>query len=129
MTFEELVGEYRRAEEESKAARARADQAQAAVAAFLRERSEKSMVATVGDRDYKVTVVERETIKFDEKAMIHDLGRRQFAKIAQLKLDRVLLDQAVSAGQITHEYLASVSIVSKSAPYVRITECGDPDAQ
>lgn len=129
MTFEELVDEYRRAEDEAKAARARADEAQAAVAAFLRESSAKTMIATLGDRDYKVTVVERETIKFDEKTMLHDLGKRRFSKIAQLKLDRVLLERAVAAGEISHEYLAKVSIVAKSSPYVRITDCtGDADA-
>lgn len=129
MTFEELVDEYRRADEEAKAARSRADEAQVRVAAFLRDASAKSMVATIDERDYKVTIVERETIKFDEKKMLHDLGVRKFSKIAQLKLDRVLLEQAVATGDISHEYLAKVSSVAKSNPYIRVTECtGDDDA-
>lgn len=128
MTFEELVDEYRTADEEAKAARTRADEAQAAVAAFLREASQKTLVASLKDGDYKVTVVERETIKFDEKKMLHDLGKRRFAKIAELKLSRGLLEQAVTTGEISHEYLATVSLVSKSAPYIRVTETGDDDA-
>lgn len=128
MTFEELVEIYQNAENEAKAARARADEAQAAVTAFLRERSQKSLVATVHNQVYKVTLVERETIKFDEKTMLHDLGKRRFAKIAQLKLDRTLLEAAVAAGEISHEYLAKVSLVSKSKPYVTMSEVVDPNA-
>jgi hypothetical protein len=82
----------------------------------------KSDYARVEDHNYKITMVTRETLKFDEKTLLAALGKRRFAQVAQLKIDRSLLEKAVASGQIDANLVANCTVVSSSAPFLRISE-------
>ena len=127
--LEELVENYQEAERDLVLAQDRLDREKKAIVAYLQEAKQKTLIATVDKRDWRVTVVERETIKFDETVLYKSLGKRKFARIANLKLDRKLLEQAVAAGEIDMDLVSSCSVVSKSDPFIRVTDAtGEPDA-
>jgi hypothetical protein len=55
------------------------------------------------------------------------LGKRQFAKISDLKLNAKKLEAAVKDGVISAELVSSNSVISRSSPYLRVTDYSGED--
>jgi len=95
------------------------DMIQRTVKSELCERDDGSM--------YTVTVVQRETLKVDEVTLLQTLGKRQFAKVSDLKLNTKKLEAAVRDGVISAELVSDNSVVSRSSPYLRVTDYSGED--
>jgi hypothetical protein len=118
----ELAEQWRQAEEELKTAKQRFDDLTNEIAQMMIVSGVKSELAYIEDREYKITVVERETLKFDEDSLLKAIGKRAFSKISNMRVDRKKLEQAVRSGEISTELIAANTVVSRSAPYLRVSE-------
>jgi hypothetical protein len=128
MMLDELVEAYKVAEQDMKDAQEDLDTCKKAIVAYLQAAKQKTLIATAYERDWRVTVVERETIKFDEASLFKELGKRRFARVADLKLNKNLLEQAIASGEIDMDLVSACSVISKSDPFLRVTDAtGDPD--
>jgi BMFP domain-containing protein YqiC len=109
-------------------AKAYLEKVTAEISSDMLERSVKSeLAATAGGAQYTVTVVQRETLKVDEVMLLQTLGKRQFAKISDLKLNAKKLEAAVKDGVISAELVSSNSVISRSSPYLRVTDYSGED--
>jgi DNA integrity scanning protein DisA with diadenylate cyclase activity len=121
MQLEELLANYQEAELDLVKAQDHLDLQKNEIVQWLQQHEKKSEYANVDDHDYKVTMVTRETVKFDEATLMSALGKRRFARVAKLKIDRSLLEQAVASGEIDANLVANCTVVSTSAPFLRIS--------
>ena len=122
MQLDELLLNYQEAELDLVKAKDHLDLQKAEIITWLKDNQMKSDYARVDDHNYKVTMVTRVTLKFDESTLMAALGKRRFAKIAQMKIDRVLLEKAVAAGEIDANLVAHCTVVAQSDPFLRISE-------
>jgi hypothetical protein len=128
MQLDELLLNYQEAELDLVKAKDHLDRQKDEIVQWLQENKVKSDYARVDDHDYKVTMVTRETLKFDEDTLMSALGKRRFARVAKLKIDRSLLEKAVASGEIDSRLVAGCTVVTASAPFLRISEyTGDDD--
>jgi hypothetical protein len=98
------------------------------IATDMVQRSVKSELCERDDGSkHTVTVVQRETLKVDEVTLLSVLGKRQFAKISDQKLNTKKLEAAVRDGVISAELVSDNSVVSRSNPYLRVTDYSGED--
>lgn len=119
--------DWKQAEAEVEAAKARFDEINRAMVADLMDRGIKTEIDTAVGREWRVTVVAPEGISFDEDALLKTLGKRAFARVANLKLDRKKLEAAVRDGSISAELVSEHSVLSRKSPYIRVTEYSGED--
>lgn len=122
MQLDELLLNYQEAELDLVKAQDYLDRQKAEIVQWLKDHQMKSDYARVDDHNYKVTMVTRETLKFDEAALMSALGKRRFARVAKMKIDRSLLEKAVAAGEIDVNLVVNCTVVSTSDPFLRISE-------
>lgn len=127
MELEELLINYQEAELDLVKAQDHLDRQKDEIVRWLQANQMKSDYATVDNHNYKVTLVTRETLKFDETTLMSALGKRRFARVSKMKIDRGLLEKAVAAGEIDANLVANCTVVSESAPFLRISEYAGGD--
>jgi DNA integrity scanning protein DisA with diadenylate cyclase activity len=128
MQLDELLLNYQEAELDLVKAQDHLDRQKSEIVQWLKDNQMKSDYARVDDHNYRVTMVTRETMKFDEVTLMAALGKRRFARIAKMKIDRALLEKAVASGEIDANLVANCTVVAESDPFLRISEfTGDPD--
>jgi hypothetical protein len=98
------------------------------IANDMTARSIKSELCDADDGSkHTVTLVQRETLKVDEVKLLQTLGKRQFAKVADLKLNTKKLEAAVRDGVISAETVSEHAVVTRSSPYLRVTDYSGED--
>jgi hypothetical protein len=71
---------------------------------------------------YKVTKVQRETVRIDEDKLKKILGAPTYNKTLKKVFDKTKLESLVSLGEVSVDQVASASDVVPSKAYLRITE-------
>ena len=128
MIMDEKIAEWQQAKEEAAAAKERLDKITNEIASEMLLNETKSYVVLVDGHLQKVTVVQSETVKFDEDSLYKAMGKRQFDKIADLKLNKKKLEAAIRDGIVDPELVSRNAIISKSTPYIRVSDyTGDED--
>ena len=116
------IEQWQQASAELAFAKNKFDEINLEIASEMLGRKVKSEYTSVNGVDYKVTVVQSETAKVDEKTLFDAIGKRAFDKIADLKLNKRKLEAAIQNGRIDPELVARNTVISKSSPYIRVTE-------
>ena len=93
---EGLVYEYQIAKAALEVAKERFDKVENELCQEMLVSQTKSDLVCVRGDDYKVTVVAGETVRIDEKGLRDFLGGRNFNKVCTKKVDRRLLEAAIS---------------------------------
>jgi hypothetical protein len=119
--------DYKQAEAEAKQAKARFDEISMSMVEDLMGRNVKTEIDTALGIEWRVTVVASENISFDEDGLLKHLGKRAFARVANLKLDRKKLEAAVRDGSISPEVVSGYSVISRKSPYLRVTQYSGED--
>lgn len=128
MHLEDKIMQWQQAKEEAEAAKERLEKITSEIANEMLINEIKSDFVVINDSEYKVTVVQSETLKFDEQALYDALGKRGFSKIADLKLNKKKLEVAVRDGHVDPELVSRSTVIAKSSPYIRVSEHTDPDS-
>jgi hypothetical protein len=89
------------------------------LAADMIERGTKSELDTVYGVDYQFTVVQSEVVKFDESTLLKELGKRAYSKIADLKLNKKKLEDAIKNGTVDADLVSRNAVISRNSPYIR----------
>jgi hypothetical protein len=91
------------------------------LAADMIERGTKSELDTVYGVDYQFTVVQSEVVKFDESTLLKELGKRAYSKIADLKLNKKKLEDAIKNGTVDADLVSRNAVISRNSPYLRVS--------
>lgn len=119
----DLLDDYLDAKAEYENAKERLDKLTAEIANDMINHSIKSEIWSTTNRgDFNVTVVQSETMKFDENSLLKEMGKRAFSRIANLKLDKKKLEAAINDGTVDAGLVARNAIISRNTPYIRVTE-------
>lgn len=119
MTY--TLEDWQDAKEDVDISKARLDEITLALSQQMLEEGLKSEIQTVKGVEYRVTVVQRETMKFDEDSLYQAMGKRAFSKISNLKLDSKKLEAAIKDGAISAELVSRNTVISKSNPFIRVS--------
>jgi len=122
MPTEYTLADWQQAKSDADSAKERLDEITRSLAENMIDAGIKSDIEQVDGVDYKVTVVQKETMKFDENTLLKSLGKRAFSKVSNLKLDNKKLEAAIRDGSIDPELISRNTVISKSNPYLRVTE-------
>lgn len=98
-----------------------ASEQQALIIKLMEQAGKKDDVVDVYGNSLKVTVVAAETVKFNETQLVRILGKRAFAKICDLKLNKTLLKEAIGKGEIDAHKIADASSIVTNTPYIRVS--------
>lgn len=82
----------------------------------------KSAVVEDSDLVHRVTFVQREVIKIDEKGLRRALKAKVYDRFTVKKLDRKALEGAMERGEVDPMIVSQYATVEKSSPYLRYTE-------
>jgi len=120
----ELVSEYQIAKSALEIAKERFAKIENALCQDMLTSQIKTDVVTVGDRDWKVTVVQNETVSIDAKGLEEFLGKRNFKKLCTYKIDQKGVEHGIKAPDIplTAESASAFVTINPSKPYVRISK-------
>lgn len=128
MMLDDMVAEWQIAKATLDAAKERFDKITNDIAQHMLVEGVKTDLVHVHGSDYKVTVVQSETLKVDEDSLIKALGKRMYNKISTRKVDKKMLDLAIRDGEIDPQAVAGSMIISKSTPYIRVSQStGEPE--
>lgn len=129
MRLDDLVEARQAAQEALIKAQDEFDDADRAVTAFMKSEQMKTSDVTVSGKDFKVTLIERETMRIDEKGLKDYIGARAFNKVCVKKVDRKLLETAVTdpSFPLNVEGLSKFVTITTSKPFLRITEHEEVD--
>jgi len=97
------------------------EDAQANVLALMSAHKIKTSTVMRDDARLKVTVVESETMDFNERSLRKALSAPVYDKLCDLKLNRQKLEEAIADGRVDPVVVASNTTVTKRKPYVRVT--------
>jgi hypothetical protein len=81
----------------------------------------KSNVEYVDGTPYQVTVVQSEVVKFDETTLLKAMGKRAYSKIADLKLNKKKLEDAIKNGTVDADLVSRNAVISRNSPYLRVS--------
>jgi hypothetical protein len=100
------------------------EEADRAVSDHMQANHIKTADVDVVGQDFKVTLVERETMKINERELLAFIGKRNFNKVCVQKVDRKLLEMAVAKPDfpLSVTSLSKFVSISKSKPFLRVTE-------
>lgn len=127
MLNDDKIAQWQEAKKAYEAAKQNLDSITSEIAEEMISREIKSDTVVVNNVEYKVTVVQTESVKFDENSLFESMGKRAFDKIADLKLNKKKLEAAIRDGRVDAELISRNAIISKSTPYIRVTERNDED--
>lgn len=82
----------------------------------------KSVVLEDSDLVHRVTFVQREVVKIDEKGLRRALRAKVYDQFTVRKLDRRALEGAMERGEVDPMIVSQYATVEKSSPYLRYTE-------
>jgi hypothetical protein len=122
MPTEYTYTDWLRAKNDLDAAKANFDEINYAMAKDMIENNVKTELDLVFGTEYQFTVVQSETMRFDEETLLKELGKRAFARIANLKLDKKKLEAAVRDGSIDADLVGRNTVISRNTPYIRHSE-------
>ena len=127
MKLEELLKQYKELETVVALAKTKMTEISDQIKTELFSEGKKTDLVDLDEWQYKVTVVERETVSFDDSKIEKYIGKRAFNKICKQTIDRKLLEVGIKTGEIP-EGVLKYATVTKSSPYLRITQYnGEPD--
>jgi len=119
MATEYTYSDWVAAKEDLAWSKERFDKINDELAMDMLERGTKSELDTVYGVDYQFTVVQSETVKFDETTLLKALGKRAYSKIADLKLNKKKLEEAIKNGTVDADLVSRNAVISRNAPYIR----------
>ena len=120
--YEGLLDEYLRAKAAADRANHRLKLTEQALLAHMEENQLKSAVIEDSDLVHRVTFVQREVIKIDEKGLRRALRAKVYDQYTVKKLDRKALEGAMERGEVDPMIVSQYATVEKSSPYLRYTE-------
>lgn len=94
---------------------------------LLRLEGQKSRTATTRLGRFRATVVQGQTVKYNEAGLKKALGADLWKKVTKQVLDKALLEDKVSTGDIDIHVVAEHTTVKDNKPYVRITPVSDDE--
>jgi hypothetical protein len=94
---------------------------------LMHKMREKSYISTVGELQFKATVVHAERIKVDGEGLKATLGTRKFNTVADYKVSQSKLTKAIEDGKIDQEVVAPFLTVQETKPYIRLTEAQEEE--
>jgi len=127
---EDLVLEYQVAKAAWEIAKERFDKVENELCQEMLVSKTKSDLVCVRGEDWKVTVVQGETVRIDEDGLRKFIGARQFNKVCIKKVDRKALEKAIvnPSFPLTPEELSAFVSITVNKAYVRITkDTGEPE--
>jgi transcriptional antiterminator Rof (Rho-off) len=128
MALDDMVAEWQVAKATLEAAKERYDKITNDIAQQMLVEGVKSDLVHVHGTDYKVTVVQSETLKVDEDSLVKALGKRMYNKVSVRKVDKKMLELAIKDGEISPQAVANSMVISKSTPYIRVSQStGEPE--
>ena len=125
MQLDELMSDRQQRLAELQEAQDLFDEADRAVQEYMLA----NRLKTTDANGFKVTIVERETMKIDEQALLSYIGKRYYNKVCTQKIDRKLLEQAVAKPDFPLDMkgLSQFVIITKSKPFLRVTDQEEVD--
>jgi hypothetical protein len=119
MATEFTYSDWVAAKEDLAWSKERFDKINSELAMDMLERGTKSELDTVYGVDYQFTVVQSETVKFDETTLLKALGKRAYSKVADLKLNKKKLEEAIKNGTVDADLVSRNAVISRNSPYIR----------
>jgi preprotein translocase subunit SecD len=124
---ETLVLEWQVADAALKVAKERFDKVTNELAQEMLVQEIKSDLVCVRGDDYKVTVVQGETMRIDDEGLRKAMGAVKFRKIVKSKVDRKLLEKAIKDGVLDISNVSAFVSIAPNKPFVKVTPAGDTD--
>lgn len=115
--------------EKALAASLAVEEQQAKVIDYLKLEGKKTYSTTKAGAfaRYKATLVQGTTVKYNEPGLKKALGATVWKKVTKTILDKKLLEDLVTQGDIDVHVVAENSSVNENKPYVRITPVTEDD--
>lgn len=120
--YEGLLDDFLRAKADADRANARLRAVEHLLMDHMERNQVKSAVVEDSDLVHRVTFVQRDVIKIDEKGLRRALKAKVYDQYTVKKLDRKALEGAMERGEVDPMIVSQYATVEKSSPYLRYTE-------
>lgn len=97
------------------------EQAQNGVLTLMGAHRIKSSTVALSDARFKVSVVQSETMEFNETSLRKALSAPVYDKLCDLKLNRLKLEEAVADGRVDPVVVATYTTVTPRKPWVKVS--------
>jgi len=120
----DLVSEYQIAKNSYNIAKERFAKVENELCQEMLTNQVKSDVVAIGGRDWKVTVVQGETVSIDAAGLEEYLGKRNFKKLCTYKIDQKGVERGIKAPDIplSAETAAPFVTINQSKPYMKVSK-------
>lgn len=120
--YEDMLDEYLSAKAAADRANDHLRVTEARLLEYMEREQLKTAVLEDSDLVHRVTFVQREVIKIDEKGLRRALRAKVYDRFTVRKLDRKALEGAMERGEVDPMIVSQHVTVEKSSPYLRYTE-------
>ena len=120
--YEDLLDEYLSAKAAADRANHHLTVTERRLIDYMAQHQLKSVVFSSSDLVHRVTFVQREVVKIDEKGLRRALRAKVYDRFTVRKLDRKALEGAMERGEVDPMIVSQYASVEKSSPYLRYTE-------